>query len=183
MCAAMKDKLGRQMFEVAIQAAASGKVVARETLKVCLALTFACCALWMLTLPLSWRANQTMGFWVRLMCSSNVDAPLRWRVKTKKMGLKGLGLLVAARVRSITHKLLSGGEQDCTHPEHGALHSFRQRMSARAGLRGLVSCWAEPQLSHLHAAREMNTPAPCCTSPVAPEWTLAGRCGRHSART
>ena len=36
MCAAMRDKLGRQMFEVAIQAAASGKVVARETLKVCL---------------------------------------------------------------------------------------------------------------------------------------------------
>ncbi len=33
MCAAMRDKLGRQQFEVVIQAAASGKVVARETLK------------------------------------------------------------------------------------------------------------------------------------------------------
>ena len=35
MCAAMKDKLGRQQFEVIIQAAANGKIVARETLKVC----------------------------------------------------------------------------------------------------------------------------------------------------
>ena len=34
MCAALKDKLGRQMFEVVIQAAANGKVVSRETLKV-----------------------------------------------------------------------------------------------------------------------------------------------------
>ena len=33
MCAAMRDKLGRQQFEVIIQAAASGKIVARETLK------------------------------------------------------------------------------------------------------------------------------------------------------
>ena len=45
MCAAMRDKLGRQMFEVAIQAAASGKVVARETLKVCLEPAPACSAL------------------------------------------------------------------------------------------------------------------------------------------
>ena len=36
MCAAMKVKLSRQMFEVVIQAAANGKIVARETLKVCL---------------------------------------------------------------------------------------------------------------------------------------------------
>ena len=42
MCVAMRDKLGRQMFEVAIQAAASGKVVARETLKVCLEPAPAC---------------------------------------------------------------------------------------------------------------------------------------------
>lgn len=34
MCAAMKDKLSRQMFEVVIQAAANGKTIARETLKV-----------------------------------------------------------------------------------------------------------------------------------------------------
>ena len=34
MCAAMKQKLGRQQFEVVVQAAANGKVVARETLKV-----------------------------------------------------------------------------------------------------------------------------------------------------
>ena len=34
MCAAMKDKLSRQMFEVVIQAAANGKIIARETLKV-----------------------------------------------------------------------------------------------------------------------------------------------------
>jgi translation elongation factor EF-4 len=34
-CAAMKDKLGRQQFDVIIQAAANGKIVARETLKVC----------------------------------------------------------------------------------------------------------------------------------------------------
>lgn len=35
MCAAMKDKLSRQMFEVVIQAAANGKIIARETMKVC----------------------------------------------------------------------------------------------------------------------------------------------------
>lgn len=35
MCAAMREKLSRQMFEVVIQAAANGKVIARETLKVC----------------------------------------------------------------------------------------------------------------------------------------------------
>ena len=35
MCAAMKEKLSRQMFEVVIQAAANGKIIARETLKVC----------------------------------------------------------------------------------------------------------------------------------------------------
>ena len=34
MCAAMKDQLSRQMFEVVIQAAANGKIVARETMKV-----------------------------------------------------------------------------------------------------------------------------------------------------
>lgn len=35
MCEALKDKLGRQQFEVVIQAAANNKIVARETLKVC----------------------------------------------------------------------------------------------------------------------------------------------------
>lgn len=34
MCEAMKDKLGRQQYEIVIQAAANGKIVARETLKV-----------------------------------------------------------------------------------------------------------------------------------------------------
>lgn len=34
MCAAMREKLSRQMFEVVIQAAANGKIIARETLKV-----------------------------------------------------------------------------------------------------------------------------------------------------
>ena len=34
MCAAMKDQLSRQMFEVVIQAAANGKIIARETMKV-----------------------------------------------------------------------------------------------------------------------------------------------------
>lgn len=34
MCATMREKLSRQMFEVVIQAAANGKVIARETLKV-----------------------------------------------------------------------------------------------------------------------------------------------------
>lgn len=34
MCAAMKDQLSRQMFEVIIQAAANGKIIARETMKV-----------------------------------------------------------------------------------------------------------------------------------------------------
>ena len=36
MCATMREKLSRQMFEVVIQAAANGKIIARETLKVCL---------------------------------------------------------------------------------------------------------------------------------------------------
>ena len=35
LCATLKEKLGRQMFEVVIQASANNKVVARETLKVC----------------------------------------------------------------------------------------------------------------------------------------------------
>ena len=34
MCAAMKEQLSRQMFEVVIQAAANGKIIARETMKV-----------------------------------------------------------------------------------------------------------------------------------------------------
>jgi translation elongation factor EF-4 len=34
MCEAMKDKLGRQQFDLVIQAAANGKIVSRETLKV-----------------------------------------------------------------------------------------------------------------------------------------------------
>ena len=34
MCEAMKEKMGRQQFEVVIQAAANNKIVARETLKV-----------------------------------------------------------------------------------------------------------------------------------------------------
>lgn len=34
MCEAMKEKMGRQQFEVIIQAAANSKIVARETLKV-----------------------------------------------------------------------------------------------------------------------------------------------------
>ena len=34
MCEAMKEKMGRQQFEVIIQAAANNKIVARETLKV-----------------------------------------------------------------------------------------------------------------------------------------------------
>ena len=34
MCATMREKLSRQMFEVVIQAAANGKIIARETLKV-----------------------------------------------------------------------------------------------------------------------------------------------------
>ena len=42
MCAAMREKLSRQMFEVVIQAAANGKVIARETLKVNLPLCHAC---------------------------------------------------------------------------------------------------------------------------------------------
>ncbi len=36
MCATMREKMSRQMFEVVIQAAANGKIIARETLKVCL---------------------------------------------------------------------------------------------------------------------------------------------------
>lgn len=32
---AMKEKLGKQLFEVVIQASANGDVVARETIKVC----------------------------------------------------------------------------------------------------------------------------------------------------
>ena len=35
LVAAMKDKLGKQLFEVIIQASANGTVVARETIKVC----------------------------------------------------------------------------------------------------------------------------------------------------
>ena len=34
LVAAMKDKLGKQLFEVVIQAAANGDIVARETIKV-----------------------------------------------------------------------------------------------------------------------------------------------------
>ena len=34
LVAAMKDKLGKQLFEVIIQASANGDVVARETIKV-----------------------------------------------------------------------------------------------------------------------------------------------------
>eukprot|EP01024_Parvocaulis_polyphysoides_P021303 TRINITY_DN20088_c2_g1_i2.p3 TRINITY_DN20088_c2_g1~~TRINITY_DN20088_c2_g1_i2.p3 ORF type:complete len:154 (-),score=25.76 TRINITY_DN20088_c2_g1_i2:216-677(-) len=33
LCAKMKDQISRQLFEVAIQASANGKIVARETLK------------------------------------------------------------------------------------------------------------------------------------------------------
>ena len=32
---AMKEKLGKQLFEVVIQASANGDIVARETIKVC----------------------------------------------------------------------------------------------------------------------------------------------------
>ena len=35
LVAAMKDKLGKQLFEVVIQASANDSVVARETIKVC----------------------------------------------------------------------------------------------------------------------------------------------------
>ena len=34
LVAAMKDKLGKQLFEVIIQASANGDIVARETIKV-----------------------------------------------------------------------------------------------------------------------------------------------------
>lgn len=34
LVAAMKDKLGKQLFEVVIQASANGSIVARETIKV-----------------------------------------------------------------------------------------------------------------------------------------------------
>lgn len=34
LVAAMKDKLGKQLFEVVIQASANGDIVARETIKV-----------------------------------------------------------------------------------------------------------------------------------------------------
>ncbi len=42
MCATMREKLSRQMFEVVIQAAANGKIIARETLKVRLSIHFLC---------------------------------------------------------------------------------------------------------------------------------------------
>ena len=35
LVSAMKDKLGKQLFEVVIQASANGDIVARETVKVC----------------------------------------------------------------------------------------------------------------------------------------------------
>lgn len=35
LVSAMKDKLGKQLFEVVIQASANGDIVARETIKVC----------------------------------------------------------------------------------------------------------------------------------------------------
>jgi len=41
---AMKDKLGKQLFEVVIQASANGDIVARETIKV------AACWHWVLLL-------------------------------------------------------------------------------------------------------------------------------------
>ena len=34
LVSAMKDKLGKQLFEVVIQASANGDIVARETIKV-----------------------------------------------------------------------------------------------------------------------------------------------------
>lgn len=35
LVSAMKEKLGKQLFEVVIQASANGDIVARETIKVC----------------------------------------------------------------------------------------------------------------------------------------------------
>lgn len=35
LVSAMKEKLGKQLFEVVIQASANGDIVARETVKVC----------------------------------------------------------------------------------------------------------------------------------------------------
>lgn len=43
---AMKEKLGKQLFEVVIQASANGDIVARETIKVC-CLELSGCAWWL----------------------------------------------------------------------------------------------------------------------------------------
>ena len=42
LVSAMKDKLGKQLFEVVIQASANGDIVARETIKVRTGGTFGC---------------------------------------------------------------------------------------------------------------------------------------------
>ncbi len=53
---AMKDKLGKQLFEVVIQASANGDVVARETIKVP-----ACSHLVQLQCSLSLNADRPFG--------------------------------------------------------------------------------------------------------------------------
>lgn len=45
LVAAMKDKLGKQLFEVIIQASANGDVVARETIKVTFVVPGIACAI------------------------------------------------------------------------------------------------------------------------------------------
>lgn len=42
LVSAMKEKLGKQLFEVVIQASANGDVVARETIKVPTSISFGC---------------------------------------------------------------------------------------------------------------------------------------------